>query len=465
MNILRRPELILITALAGLLRLHHLGDWPLFSDENGTFWELGIFFGSEPRLGHPDEVVPGMIPISMWLHHLSRVLFGGDEFGARLMPALFGTMLVPLGYIALHHLGRFPATAAAVLLAINPEHLFYSQYHRFYSFASLFAGVALVGAARALRYPSWVWPTLACLTALAAVWVHTLQGMLVGGVVGGWVLVRLLGDKRGWKLRLCLSALTTGAGLALLVFWLLPLFRAKSTNYPWEGSDSFHALAGSALQAGWPNLMLAGFGWLRLWYRSRSEAAFWGWQACVWVLASALLPMVLPYHSAYVFPQSFAILILAGYGIGSVGQIFHERLVQLSWLVAILLLPLPSVISYYQDGNRPDYRRAAVWLADHVGPDDAILAVQWDHFVKYEPRLQGRVVRMSPTFNPDEITVQQSGEARVWVAVVRGRSPLPWKMDDWLGLHCSRRATISKRRLDYYEFAVDLYRYEPDRMP
>jgi len=465
MNPLRRPELLLITAIAGLLRLHHLGDWPLFSDENGTFWELGIFFGTTPRLGHPDEAVPDMIPISMWLHHLGLTMFGSGEFGARMMPALFGTMLVPLGYIALHHLGRFPATAAAVLLAINPEHLFYSQYHRFYSFAALFAGVALVSAARAIRYPSWVWPTLACVTALAAVWVHTLQGMLIGGVVGGWMLVRLLGDKRGWKLRLCLSSLTVAAGLSLLAFWLMPLFRAKSANYPWEGSDSFHALAGSALQAGWPNLMLAGFGWLRLWYRSRSEAAFWGLQACIWVSASALLPVVLPYHSAYVFPQSFAILILAGYGIGSVGQIFHERLVQLSWLVAILLLPLPSVISYYQDGNRPDYRRAAVWLADHTGPDDAILAVQWDHFARYEPRLKGRVVRMSPTFNPDEITVQQSGEARVWVAVVRGRSPLPWKMDDWLGLNCSRRATISKRRLDYYEFAVDLYRYEPDRRP
>jgi len=464
MNLLRRPELLVVTAIAALLRLHHLGDWPLFSDENGTFWELGIFFGTEPRLGLPDETVPDMIPISMYLHQLSRILFGSSEFGARMLPAIFGTLLVPLGYIALHHLGRFPATAAAVLLAINPEHLFYSQYHRFYSFAALFAGVALTSAARALRYPSWVWPILACLTALSAVWVHTFQGLLIGGVAGGWAMVRLLGDRRGWRLRLISSAIAAVAGIGMLVFWLMPIWNAKSVGYPWEGSDSFHALAGSALQAGWPNLMLAGFGWLRLWYRSRSEAAFWGVQACLWVSASALLPMVVPYHSAYVFPQSFAVIVLAGYGIGSVGQIFHERLVQLAWLVAILLLPLPSVISYYQDGNRPDYRRAAVWLGDNIRPGDVVLAVQWDHFSMYDPRLDGRMARLSPTFDPREVTARQGEGRRVWVAVVRGRGRLPWKMDDWLGLHCSRRATISKRRLDYYEFAVDLYRYEPDRI-
>jgi hypothetical protein len=57
-------------------------------------------------------------------------LFGDSDFTARLLPVLFGTVLVGLPYFLRDRLGRAGALVVATLLAFSPMMLFYSRYAR-----------------------------------------------------------------------------------------------------------------------------------------------------------------------------------------------------------------------------------------------------------------------------------------------------------------------------------------------
>ena len=84
----------------------------------------------------------------------SRV-FGTGEVGLRSLSALFGTLTVPVAYMAARELvnRRRIALLAAALVALNPYLIWYSQEARSYALMVLFAAVALLFFARALKRP------------------------------------------------------------------------------------------------------------------------------------------------------------------------------------------------------------------------------------------------------------------------------------------------------------------------
>lgn len=100
-------------------------------------------------------------------------VFGHSEFSLRFMPALFGMLAVP----ALYYLGRTlfssrAGTIAAVLLAINPCAIYFSQDARPYS---LFLRLSIVStdlAIRSLRGRFGTWRLPLALSAMAALYAH-----------------------------------------------------------------------------------------------------------------------------------------------------------------------------------------------------------------------------------------------------------------------------------------------------
>ncbi len=81
--------------------------------------------------------------------------FGTGEVGLRSLSALFGTLTVPVAYLAARELvNRRPiALLAAAFVALNPYLVWYSQEARSYALMVLFATVALLFFARALNRP------------------------------------------------------------------------------------------------------------------------------------------------------------------------------------------------------------------------------------------------------------------------------------------------------------------------
>jgi predicted membrane-bound mannosyltransferase len=57
-------------------------------------------------------------------------LFGDSDYVSRILPAIFGSVLVGIPYFLRHRLGRAGALATATMLAFSPIMLFYSRYAR-----------------------------------------------------------------------------------------------------------------------------------------------------------------------------------------------------------------------------------------------------------------------------------------------------------------------------------------------
>src|SRR5206468_12944793 len=103
-----------------------------------------------------------------------RAWFGSAEFGSRVVPALFGVLLVGavylLGGLAF---GARRALLVALLVALSPVHIVQSQVNRFYSVTAFFTGVTLLLGAIAAVRPTPKWTALACGGLVLSVFSHT----------------------------------------------------------------------------------------------------------------------------------------------------------------------------------------------------------------------------------------------------------------------------------------------------
>lgn len=456
-----------LAVLAGGLRFARLGSWPFAGDELGTFKEVALFVGQrEAEAGSGDDKVPGMIPVAMLAHAAGGNLFGRDEFGARVLPALFGTALVVVVFVGLvRPLGCAAALMTALLLALSPEHLFHSQYHRYYNLAALLAALSLLAGAAAVERGSGRWALLASLAALALLLAHTIQGVLLVGLFAGTLVsFRAAGRPIIWRVPAIVAAAGGLAGL-LLVGYLLPLGRDKlHAESGWRGYGVFRAVASSVLQVGVPVLLLAVLGALLLRRERRGAAAYWSTQALLWLGVSVVLPLVLPFHTEYVFPLMLGPFVLAGAAAGHVlTRLWQEqRLAAGVWVVVVCGLGLPRLVSYYADGNRPDYRTAARFVAEHQRPGDRMASVAPGMLRHYEPGLpRGAILPLdAPAANLRRLS-RESG--RLWIILQAGRTGWDDETQDWLGHHCSLELLVRSRRFDYSEFVVGVFLYSGEK--
>jgi predicted membrane-bound mannosyltransferase len=130
-----RYTLLGIATAAGLgLRYYRLGKW--------SFWRDEIFSVGDQEDGF--NYTPLRHSISLYLIRQVVRRWGVDERKARLVPALFGALSVPLLYPILSRAFSPPvALYASILLAISHWHLYWSQNARFYTLLLLFYSLAL----------------------------------------------------------------------------------------------------------------------------------------------------------------------------------------------------------------------------------------------------------------------------------------------------------------------------------
>ncbi len=135
--------LLLLMLLGFWLRAHNLDAFSFWTDEGLT----------PERSGYPvaqilrnDILIQGVVtkdthpPLYYLILHATRSLFGLSDFAFRYPSVLFGVLLIPLIY----KLGRRMGNAtigllAALLAAVNPLQVYYSQEARMYSLLALLA--------------------------------------------------------------------------------------------------------------------------------------------------------------------------------------------------------------------------------------------------------------------------------------------------------------------------------------
>lgn len=138
-----------ITALGAALRFATLAHQSLWLDELYTRWLVTL-----PREWMLEEIPrTERTPYLYYLvqHEWVRV-FGASEAGLRSLSALAGTATIPFAYLAGAALvTRRAGLIAALLVAVNPFLVWYSQEARAYALATLFVAAGLAFAAQAHR--------------------------------------------------------------------------------------------------------------------------------------------------------------------------------------------------------------------------------------------------------------------------------------------------------------------------
>jgi hypothetical protein len=452
-------------ALAGSLRFYKLGSWPFAGDETYTLAEERSLFlqGGAPQ-DSPIYRVPRILPLSYLVHHLGNSLFGRDEFGSRVAPAVLGTLIVGIVFLMIDALqGRATAIATALLVALWPAHVFQSQQVRFYIIAAFFSCLCIfIGAFAAQRRSTPLCILLACLIC-ASVLCHTLTVVLLPITFAG-ILAGAYADRRPLPRNVVYVFLVTTLAVSIFYgIYLRPLLMNWNKDATWA-YGVLHSILASVNRVGWPVFLLGALGVLLL--SCERTAQNWYWITCAlgWAAATAILPLLIPYHPEYVFPLEISILVAAGYAVGIIyqGLCVRNRFIGYAWIAVACLGNLPGLASHYMDGSRGDMRTAAQYVQKNWRTGDRVAGPVLCVFAHYAQDCEPAI----PLFSSEavaQLNQLADGKGRIWVVLESNRSGLSEDIRQWLGTHCSHELHVRRLRFDYADHCVDVYLYTPEK--
>jgi len=403
--------LLLIVALAAVLRFYRLGFQSFWIDELLTIQAANI----GERLGFLEIFWNIQGPIHALLVHA----IGGltlAEAPLRSVSAVFGVATVPVVYLLGTALAdRRAGLAAALLLAVSPFAVWYSQELRNYSMLIFFASVSTLAAWRILEERAGGWVLYVAGTVLGVL--SNLAAAFLAIAHNVFAARRLLGSRRllgRWALaHLVILLLFVPTGLGLLR-WVrvdrvgervtlastaedAELLRGATTFTPAALPYAFFAMSygyslgpsmrelhvespARAFARNAPLVVPAGLamaaacllGLRRLWRTRRGlELAL---AVAVVPLAGAValaLANVKPFNPRYASVALPVLVVVAGCGITSLRRRWASLL-----CVVIVLFCMVSLGNYFFRGDyrREDVRSAAAFIEEAERPGDIVLA-------------------------------------------------------------------------------------------
>jgi mannosyltransferase len=404
-----------ILLLAFALRLYRLGYQSIWYDE-GVSIHLARESLAALTAHTAGDIHP---PLYYYLLHFWIKAAGSSEFAVAFLSLTFGLLLVPLVYCIGQHLyNPMVGALAALLVAVSPYNLWYSQEVRMYTLGALLGLVSLYSLFRLLARSEgrvyWVGYILSAALGLYTLYYFAFLLVFLNLFVLGWWL---------WARRQGVKALVLWhwvlAQLAVFLLYLpwLPIALHQATDPPvppWRAFipfwqvvvESWSALAlGQSVEprAIWPVLLaiaiIYGLGVAYAGTRFKTEdtsqrlkpplrtvfrltrdrilhpasCILWGY-TFVPVLAIYLVSLWTPlFHVRYVFTYSPTFYILLAAGLAWL----RERW-RLGLSLVLSLIVVASAYSIYNFHFEPryaadDHRAAVEYIADRWRPGDAIL--------------------------------------------------------------------------------------------
>ena len=212
-------ELVLyltIFVLAVATRFYHLGDRVMSHDESlHALFSFKLYNGE----GYVhDPLMHG--PLQFHLVALSYLLFGVNDFAARIPAAVFGVALVMLPIAFRQWMGKFGALATSIGLLISPIILYYARYIRNESYSAFFTAMMALALFQFMRTRKQRWLYVEAITIalfLSAKEIAFIHGFIGVVFVLGVLLWENLSDKRHRQVFYALLGLTI-AGLFIATF-------------------------------------------------------------------------------------------------------------------------------------------------------------------------------------------------------------------------------------------------------
>lgn len=379
-----RTIVLLAIVIAFVLRLHHLAFQSFWRDEIDA-----VLFASQNyhKLGQMYLRVGDNGPFYFTLLHLWLLWGGHSDFAIRYSSVLAGVATVPLLYSATSRLVNPPAgVIAALLLAINPYHVWYSQETKMYALVVFFAVLSMNVLIRAIDAAGWTPWYLWLMTTVAGIYTHFFFALLVGAEIP-FIIWALVSGRRGGRRGIgCILAM----GLADLPFarWQIPLLlHGLATSYPVVSPATIASilLTKFSLGIGPPStteIVLFAFisltGLLLAAPKTPTVGQIIG---ATWLILPILFYVIVSLRIA-VFLDRYLIIVLPPF------IIFMSRgilvLMNQSRVGAIGLLAAAGLILVPRAWNQPllkqDFRDAAAYVESHSQKDDTLLFIpSWEN--------------------------------------------------------------------------------------
>lgn len=450
-------------------RFYRLG-WSFSGDETTSFAEADSLL-QKPLLlseyGYADRQGRAQ-PIGYLLQAATYHLFGTSEIGARTGVALFGAMGIALVVVMTCHLyDTKTAVVLGFLVVLCPWHLGFSQGNRVYSYAFVFASLALLSAAMAWKKNALRWGVVSGVASALAVSSQNTSA-LIPVALAAFVVLEWLRSRENIPRRSIVGYLIPGLPLLLIAAVL-----AWTAMHGWAGEQnwgggSVHTLMGLAYNLTWSVACLACLGWIWAWYKGDAIDRLWATGATVAGIACCVAPFFVAFRHDYVFACSLVFFMLATRALVAVTSIVatHSRFLAVGLSVAVLAFPLPQFISHYKDGNRPDWRAAAECIRQNMQPGDIIAGHTKGPLYYY---LHLPIEHVPPPYRAAEcistLSRFHNGTKRVWVVWRVTRDDIPPSVDRWLWEHAVRYARLKEKRFDYHENIVEVYLLQPSGFP
>lgn len=375
----------LIVLLGAALRFYKLGEWSLWIDEVFTVNRVQSHYSSLALVLRHIPPHTNWVPISLLLTSGPFAIWGVSEWSVRLAPAIIGILTIPILYLPVNRaFGARTALLAALLLAVSPWHIMWSQNGRFYSALMLFYLLTVTAVYFGLEY-NRPWSIIAALPLFYfAMSERMIAGLAIPVVIVYLLLLIILRFAKppglNWKNLLILSIPL----IAGLLIELLSLATGGGSRFFGDSSAFVNNAIDSPARIliliffsiGLPIVVLGlfGGGWL-VWQRSRPG---------LFLLINALLPILLLIGiSPWVFVvERYALITLPAWLVltaVALNQLFTYLPRQGVWIglgvLALLLVQAAGDhLAYYalNNGNRLDWRGAYAYVASHKAPDDLI---------------------------------------------------------------------------------------------
>ncbi len=488
----QRQAAVATLALAFGLRAWQLGAKSLWWDEALAVWALRKPL-ADLTAWTAGDVHP---PLFFWLHWLWRPLAGESPFALRFPGLLWGVLTVALA-LALGRRAAGPAAGAwaALLVAVAPFAVWWSQELRMYALAGLWTALAAYAAWRWLDEaggparpapaggaqvgipspsaptggPSRAWPWLAAYTLAATALLHSLYlgaaALVALNVAVGLRWLRRRPGRGGF--------LAWSAAQLLVLVAFLPWWRYASERM--QSWSSIRHPAGPAEVLELAAILLATGRSVDLAQAAPAAALFWGalataaghllWRRRLPAGAAFLLvPALLPLAAIWAATQPRSLFYSPGlearyfYAFASAAWVLIAALLAAlrpagrgpsGLLAATLLGPLlGSLPTYYAPRRlRDELQSLSLSLWSQARPDDALLLVSGDRYPLLEasygqvrsPELPsvlpfpGRAAGPLPADWEDRLAEAVRGRDRVWLVELERHWQDPeGRIGDWL---------------------------------
>lgn len=464
-NSLRRisPSLVLLIVLLGtfVLRVFRLDVQSLWYDEAFSVY-LAHFSVAEITARTAADIQP---PLYYYLLHYWIALAGDSEFAVRFVSLLFGTLTIPLLYVAARRLFNSTVALTGALLAmLAPLYVWYSQEARMYTlitFLLLLSSYALLRALEPGNRRAW-WAVFA-LANIAAAYTHYFAFVLIVFQVGWAIGMSLkVSAVQGFSRILKPLAIACAAMVIAFLPWA-PFVVARfgqDASY-WQGAlkldeavrhiaisftsgESVLEAQAQWIAVGWGAVLVAGL--LAL----KAQSAKLRTQSVVFALLYLVVPLTLllflfyrnpKFNARYLMIASPGFMLLLAAGLASLWSLVRSS----QWIVrglassfALLAFSFLLFTSAYADYNayfdpaftKASFREVASYIDSHIAAGEAIILTSGHLFPAFDYYYRGTApeVRLpdDPTLNTDHVLNYDSanvlnralaGARGVWVVL------------------------------------------------